>query len=284
MNQISFVGYDGYHSPDFIYHVPPGFDCYLLILTSTPAIFRVNNVLKEYPAHTAILYPPNHEICYGAANSEYQNDWIRFSSNESYVTNFPLLGVPFSVSDPEYCHNIIQLLTWETSQMIGMPRVENNTRLSRPNYENISAPSHMDSKKHEFIISNLLHLLFEKLSENLSHTPDTSHAQELLTLRRQIANNPQLAWNITEMAKQLHVSSGYLQLIYKKKFNISCMDDVIQYRLLKAKDLLQHTTKTVAEISAQCGYNNTEHFCRQFYKKSGMTPGQYRKMTGAITP
>ncbi|MBE5877404.1 MAG: helix-turn-helix transcriptional regulator [Lachnospiraceae bacterium] len=279
MNQISFVGYDGYHNHDFIYNVPNGFNCYLLILTATPAVFKINNTLKEYPAHTAILYPPNHAIYYGAANEEYQNDWIRFSSNESYVTNFPLQAVPFSVSDPEYCHNIFQLLTWETSQLIGSSRLENNTRISPPDAENSLPYFHIDSKKHEFIISNLLHLLLDKLSENLSTTPDTCHDRELLTLRRQIANNPQLPWNIASMAKQLHVSSGYLQLIYKKKFNISCMDDVIQYRLMKAKDLLQHTQKTISEVAVQCGYHNTEHFCRQFYKRTDMTPGQYRKMS-----
>lgn len=284
MNQINFVGYDGHHNHDTLFHVPQGFDCYLLILTTTPAVFLVNNVLKEYPAHTAILYPPNHPICYGAANSEYQNDWIRFSSDEAYVSNFPLQAIPFSVADPEYCHNIIQLLTWETSNMIGSPRLENNTKLWDPSANETVAYSHVDAKGHEFIISNLLHLLFNKLSENLSNTPDTCHDQGLLALRRQIANNPQFPWSIASMAEQLHVSSGYLQLIYKKKFNVSCMDDVIEYRLLKAKDLLQHTLKTIAEISSQCGYNNTEHFCRQFYKKVGMTPGQYRKMTGTISP
>ena len=82
MNQIYFVGYDAIHKNDFVYDVPNGFNSYLLVLTTTPAIFRINGLLKEYPAHTAILYPPNYSIYYGAANQEYGNHWIRFSSDE----------------------------------------------------------------------------------------------------------------------------------------------------------------------------------------------------------
>lgn len=272
MNHIYFVGYDGIHKDDFYYDVPEGFDSYLLILTTTPAVFRINGVLKEYPAHTAILYPPNHEIYYGAAGQTYGNNWLRFISDESYIANFPQMAVPFSVSDPEYCHNLFQLLTWETSQLTGSAEIYHNISFIAPNTD-----ASTDSKQHDLIISHLLRILFQKLAENIADTETTSHDYELLALRRQISNNPQFPWNIADMAEQLHVSSGYLQLLYKKKFTVSCMDDVIHFRLIKAQDLLVYTKQSVSEIAEHCGYNHTEHFCRQFYKFSGSTPGQYRK-------
>ena len=79
------------------------------------------------------------------------------------------------------------------------------------------------------------------------------------------------------MAKDLHISTGYLQLLYKREFNVSCMDDVISFRLLKARDLLIYTTESISEIAWQCGYNNPEHFCRQFRKFTGTSPGEFRK-------
>ena len=67
------------------------------------------------------------------------------------------------------------------------------------------------------------------------------------------------------------------QLLYKQQFGVSCMDDVIDFRLRKAKDLLAYTGHSIAEIAEQCGYKNTEHFCRQFRKNAGTTPGRFRK-------
>lgn len=60
------------------------------------------------------------------------------------------------------------------------------------------------------------------------------------------------------------------------------MDDVIGFRLIKARDLLICTTQSISEIAEQCGYNNTEHFCRQFRKNLGLSPGNFRKAQSKI--
>lgn len=244
MNQIYSIGYDAVHPSNFSYDIPEGFDNHMLVITTTPALIRVQGITTEFPAHTAILYAPGQEIWYGAAVESYGNHWLRFTTDESFVINFPQTAVPFSISDPEYCHRLFQLLTWEDSQLI---------------------------------ISQLLRILFSKLHEDLSHTQISCHDHELLALRRRIATAPELSWNVSDMAEELHISAGHLQLLYKQKFDISCMDDVISFRLLKARDYLTYTTQSIAEIAEQCGYNNTEHFCRQFHKHIGVSPGNYRK-------
>lgn len=277
MNQIYFVGYDGVHDADFRYEVEEGFNCYLLILTTTPALFRVDGSIKEYPAHTAILYPPNHEIWYGAADQPYRNNWIRFASDESFVTNFPQQAVPFSVSDPEYCHTLFKLLTWETSHLVNSTDLYRNIGIITEENGATYVHNDVNSNHSGLVISQLLRILFGKLHDDIFNESNTGHDYELLALRRQISQNPQLDWNIADMAKGLHISTGYLQLLYKQKFNVSCMDDVISYRLFKARDLLMYTNESISEVAEQCGYNNTEHFCRQFRKSVGLTPGQFRK-------
>lgn len=294
MNQIYFVGYDGIHSADFKYDIPEGFHCYLLVVTTTPALFRVQGEVREYPAHTAVLYPPNHEIWYAANNQPYGNHWLRFASTESYVTGFPRQAVPFPISDPDYCHSMFQLLTWETAPLASqvsddtagqdagtVPQNAGNampvtgTVIQDRNAQMKYAIS--DSTQNNLISSQLLRILFNKLRNELANTSVTGHDHELLALRRQIAANPQFSWNVSDMAKSLHISPGYLQFLYKQKFNVSCMDDVISFRLFKARDLLIYTPESISEIAGLCGYNNTEHFCRQFHKVIGITPGQFRK-------
>lgn len=249
MNTIHFMGYNAEHPHDFVYDFPLA-DSYLLLLTSTPAEFLVDKVLQEYPENSAILYAPGQKVYYKACTERYANDWIRFSSTEAFVTHFPITGHPFPVSDPEYCHNLFKLLTWESSF------------------------STLDS---ELIISNLLHSLFLKLRQDAANPLVTPHSTDLTLLRKRIVNNPQYNWNVEKMAKELHISTGHLQLIYKKTFGVTCMDDVIAGRIQMAKERLIYTSNTVLEISEACGYHNVEHFCRQFLKYTGCSPGKYRK-------
>ena len=253
MNEIDFIGYSAVHPKEFFYNIPNGYDCYLLLLITSPAELFTENEMVAVPANTAILYTPGTHIYYRANGEDYRNDWIRFYSDESFVEQFPIKNQPFSVRDPEYCHNLFQLLTWESS---------------------------LSSSQSETTISHLLWVLFSKLRETAAEELSTIHTQALVRLHKKICNRPQAPWNITQMAEELHLSTSRLQTLYKQLFGVSCMEDVIERRLFRAKDQLKFTTTSIREIAENCGYNNVEHFCRQFRKYHGCTPGQYRKLSG----
>jgi AraC-like DNA-binding protein len=249
MTNIHYVEYDATHPYSFVFDIPQGHDCWLLVITRTPALFWVNGQIKEYPAHSAILYPPHNKIYYRACAEKYINDWIRFDSTESYVTKAALpLCTPFSLDDPEYCHKLFQLLVTEHS-------------------------FHKDYK--ESSIDCLLRTLFNKLSESCFHSGITSQYYSLLNLRTALYNNPGNGWTVSSMADFLHISPGYLQTIYKNTFGISCMNDVINSRIRLAKEYLLHRSHNISEVSVLCGYNNVEHFCRQFKKMTGYAPGKF---------
>lgn len=250
MIEIDFIGYSAVHPSNFVYDVPNGLPGYLLLLISSSAELMLEDKMVHVPANSAILYTPGYRIYYRAAGEEYRNDWIRFYSDNSFVEQFPLKNVPFSVSDSEYCHNLIKLLTWESS---------------------------FTSTENEANISHLLRVLFSKLRESTLTDTDSLHTHELIALHKKIYNNPQLSWNVNRMAEELHLSASYVQTLYRKLFGSSCMDDVIEGRLRRAQDLLKYTEKSIREIAESCGYNNVEHFCRQFRQHNGCTPGQYRK-------
>lgn len=248
MEKIHMIGYDAVHPSDFVYDVPEHHGYYLLILTQTPAQFWQGNAPREYPAGRAVLFAPHSRIHYGACGERYGNDWMIFSSDETYVTQFPLLATPFPVLDIAYCHNLFQLLTWENMQ-----------------------------DHYETTISQLMSVLFARLRADLGrYKCEDLYGSELVALRRQIASHPRQPWNVTAMAERLHISAGYLQALYKRRFGVSCMDDVIQSRIRLARDYLTHTDMRVSEIAAQCGYNSAEHFSRQFRKLCGVAPGAYR--------
>ena len=51
----------------------------------------------------------------------------------------------------------------------------------------------------------------------------------------------------------------------------------MQERALNAKNLLEHSDRTLAEISAMCGYANLSHFCRDFLRYFGQSPSTARR-------
>lgn len=251
MTNIFYIGYDSEHTDSFVFDIPDGHDCWLLIVTQTPAIFWVNGELKEYPPYSAVLYQPKQKIYYRACSDKYINDWVRFDSTESYVTATKLpLGIPFSLDDPGYCHKLFQLLTTE---------------------------NHFNKDYKESSIDYLFRTLFNKLLESYFHVGISPQYHNLLNLRIEIHNNPSNNWTVPAMANFLHISPGYLQTIYKNTFGISCMDDVINSRIRLAKEYLFHGTHTIAEVATLCGYNNVEHFCRQFKQLTGYTPSTFGK-------
>jgi AraC-like DNA-binding protein len=55
------------------------------------------------------------------------------------------------------------------------------------------------------------------------------------------------------------------------------MQFLIEYRIEQAGRMLKDTTKSVLEISLDCGFENVSYFIRQFKRHKNMTPRQYRQ-------
>lgn len=253
MNQIRYVEHNAAHPGWFLFDQPQGHDCWLLLLTHTPASFWVGGAWASYPPGYAVLFAPGMKILYKACGELYENDWLRFDSDEPQVSSFPIQGIPFPVPDTQYIHTVFCQLTWEHTYYGG---------------------------KHLHTIDRLIQALFVKLREAANACRNlafSAHFPALAELRKDIYNAPQRNWCIRDMAVHMHLSEGYLQLVYRRAFGVSCMEDVIAARIHAAEKLLQYTNKTSVQIAASCGYRNAEHFFRQFKKYVGKTPGEFRK-------
>ena len=99
----------------------------------------------------------------------------------------------------------------------------------------------------------------------------------MYSLRRSIMTAPELDWNIPDISRELGISKTHLSRLYKELFSTSIKEDIILSRMNRAAQLLSHTDLRVGEIAEQCGYNNENHFMRQFKEKKGMTALQYRR-------
>lgn len=109
-----------------------------------------------------------------------------------------------------------------------------------------------------------------------SHTED--YREQIRKLRIRFINEPQLDWNIEAISKEIGISRSHLQRLYKEQYGRSCIDDIINSRIEKAKWLLVNTDMRIGQIAEQCGYTNETHFMRQFKDRAGITALSYRKL------
>ena len=105
----------------------------------------------------------------------------------------------------------------------------------------------------------------------------STYREQIYNLRRQIMTEPQNDWNIPDISHDLGISKSHLQRLYRELFATSIKDDIILSRMTRAMQLLARTDLRVQEIAEKCGYNNENHFMRQFKEKNGVTALQYRK-------
>ena len=109
-----------------------------------------------------------------------------------------------------------------------------------------------------------------------SGTASNPQSEKLFLLRSRIMKNPELPWNISEIAEELYLSKSYLQKIYKSYFNKSIIEEMIEFRIEKARKLLSGTELTITEIARECGYSSYNYFVRQFRLCEGTSPSDYR--------
>lgn len=86
-----------------------------------------------------------------------------------------------------------------------------------------------------------------------------------------------------DMAKTIGISYSYMRKIVYELTGKSLIDYMNLLRIEKAKQLLLESSLTVAQISAEVGYNNVQSFNRFFRKYEGMSPSGFKASKSRIS-
>lgn len=86
--------------------------------------------------------------------------------------------------------------------------------------------------------------------------------------------------SLDDLADYCKVSKQQMIRYFKKAFNRTPTNYIIQYKITKAKEFLfRNPDLTIKEISAELGFDNQHYFTRLFKKHTGETPTHYRYRT-----
>ena len=84
--------------------------------------------------------------------------------------------------------------------------------------------------------------------------------------------------NIKMIAAEIYLSPNYLGSVFKKSTGMSVTDYLCQYRMEKAKELLQSPRSKISSVAEEVGIPNVSYFCSLFKDMFGIAPGEYREM------
>ena len=79
---------------------------------------------------------------------------------------------------------------------------------------------------------------------------------------------------------ELNVSMSHLSRIFKQEVGMNYIDFLTQFRVGKAKELIENRSLSVKQISKLVGYKNHTYFSKIFKKVVSMTPNEYRQELG----
>lgn len=251
MNIVS-VGWNCIYDSDYSYKSDKK-NIFLLVLSKS----RIAIDGAVMPENTLIIYDGTTSVAYSSADDFLVCDWISFEADKDtdFLDAELDFNIPISHSDSDFISQLIRNITAEFYSM-------NGRRI----------------KMLDFMMKTLL----MKVAESCIHRDSIQatvepHYNSLIELREKIYRNPQMKWNVDTMAADVNMSRSYFQHVYREIFGVSCMTDVISGKIEKAKEILSETGCTVSQVAAMCGYDNEEHFMRQFKKIVGVTPTGYRK-------
>lgn len=83
--------------------------------------------------------------------------------------------------------------------------------------------------------------------------------------------------SIKDLAKQANMSTRNFFLIFKKTTGCTPIQYLINLRITHASELLLHTTLNMTEIAQECGFSDSNYFCRKFRETTGTSPQKFRK-------
>jgi AraC family transcriptional regulator len=141
----------------------------------------------------------------------------------------------------------------------------------------------------QLFIDEVSVLLISHLIQNYSDVPHIERrrgglaswqeriAKEILFAR--ICNPP----TADELGRACGVSSRHFIRAFRQSTGRTPHQWLMQQRAVEAKSLLEHSDRTLAEISAMCGYANQSHFCRAFLRCFGQSPSTARRQAKVST-
>ena len=124
-------------------------------------------------------------------------------------------------------------------------------------------------------IVSIVNSHIDKLEAAFAKNPQTQH-KEIETVKKYIYTHFGDELGVEQLADMVYLAPSYLSTVFKKETGQNLSKFIKQYRMEKAKDMLENTNMKIVNISEACGYQNVSYFCQSFRECYGVSPQKFR--------
>lgn len=82
--------------------------------------------------------------------------------------------------------------------------------------------------------------------------------------------------SVKEISEHVYLSASYVCTLFKSETNQTLNQYITEYRIEKAKKLMQDPRNKISDISSKVGYSDGNYFGKSFKKMVGLSPSEYR--------
>lgn len=129
-----------------------------------------------------------------------------------------------------------------------------------------------DLQKFGTVLSNIIEGVVRTNEENI---PDGSAA--VAEIKKVIKNEYMNDIGLEDIAEKVCLTPAYVSFIFKKETGNNLVKYLTDYRMKKARDLLENSNMKIIDVGKACGYQNQSYFNKLFKNYYGMTPKQFRE-------
>ncbi len=110
---------------------------------------------------------------------------------------------------------------------------------------------------------------------NSSSNADAEVAQKVIKIIEQRYSED---IDLKSISKDIHLTPYYIGTIFKKNTGKTFNKYLSDYRIDRAKEILQAGKVNVSQLSDAVGIKNTSYFCSLFKDRFGISPGDYKEL------
>lgn len=111
----------------------------------------------------------------------------------------------------------------------------------------------------------------------IAHHRPKQEQKQTQRLHDYLATHPSITLTMEEMAEIMSLSVSQTIRLFKKEWQTTPYQFHLQCRIAAAQSLLRSSSMTIREISEDLGFGDEYHFASIFKKKTGKSPGMWRK-------
>lgn len=256
--EVIDLGIDAIHGRGFQMSFPEGLDRYNFAYYSCPIVLSDESGRREWPAGVSVVYAPENPRYLRAESTDLVNTWFSFRG-PSVATCLAAYEIP-------------------TNKVLDLGELP----FLKPFLEEVRRERMQQALHWQDAVSDLIRAILREygtLKSELEHemTPAQRRLERTLRdIRMRVHSDLSHRWTVPEMAALADLHPTWFAMVYTRQFGSSPINDLLTARIKHAEALLTQLPMTVAQIAADCGFANIEHFTRMFHQRMGCSPSHLR--------